>query len=91
MAYFANSSAGECFDEQCSRCKYGSEYCPIHSAQSNYNYDACNNEVASKILDMLVDNNGTCAMFEEFKKDFNIDAKELTLFDLVFDGKKDGN
>lgn len=88
MAYFPNSSAGECFDEQCSRCKYGQEPCPIFQVQIHYNYDACNNEVARKILDDLISNNGTCVMFEEFKEDFAIDVKNLTLYDELFNNGK---
>lgn len=64
MAYFPNGSAGEVFDEQCGRCRYGQEACPIYLAQLTFNYDACNNEVASKILDSLVKNDGTCQMFK---------------------------
>ncbi|MBA7500883.1 hypothetical protein ES704_03645 [subsurface metagenome] len=88
MAYFANSTEGECFDEQCSKCKYGELPCPIWLVQSNHNYDACNNKIARQILDELVSDDGTCTMFEEFKKDFNIDARELTLYDVLFNGKK---
>ena len=70
MAYFANGTEGECFDNQCSICKYGEEPCPIAFVQCEYNYDACNNEVATNILNDLIKNNGTCKMFKEFKKDF---------------------
>jgi hypothetical protein len=70
MAYFANSTEGECFDKQCSICKYGEKACPIAYVQSAYNYDACNNKVARIILDTLIKNDGTCTMFETFKKDF---------------------
>lgn len=70
MAYFANGSEGECFDNQCGICKYGEEPCPIAFVQIEFNYDACNNEAASKILNRLVNNDGTCEMFEMFRKDF---------------------
>ena len=73
MAYFPNGSAGYCFDEQCSRCRYGEGPCPIYLVQSIYNYDACNNEVASKILSELVKSDGTCAMFELDKAWFEKD------------------
>lgn len=63
MAYFSNSSDGSLFDEQCCKCRYGEGYCPIQSVQSRYNYDACNNPIASAILDELVKQDGTCAMF----------------------------
>jgi hypothetical protein len=64
MAYFANCSAGGCFEAQCMKCRFGQLPCPIAAAQYLYNYDACNNEVATNILDMLVKNDGSCAMFE---------------------------
>lgn len=70
MAYFPNGSSGEVFENQCEICKYGQELCPIAFVQSEYNYDACNNEVATKILNDLVKNDGTCQMFAMFKKDF---------------------
>ena len=64
MAYFPNSTAGEVFYAQCAKCRYGESPCPIALAQMNFNYDACNNEVATKILDSLVSNDGDCAMFK---------------------------
>ena len=72
MAYFANGTEGMCFDEQCSKCKYGEIPCPIAFVQMNYNYDACNNKVATAILQTLVHNDGTCEMFEFAKEDFKI-------------------
>ena len=77
MAYFSNGSEGMVFDEQCSICKYGEDPCPIAFAQMNWNYEACNNKTARAILDYFVKNNGECAMFNEFKKDFHIDARQL--------------
>lgn len=70
MAYFPNGSAGEVFDNQCLKCKYGEKGCPIWLVQVNYNYDACNNEVATKILNDLIKDDGTCEMYKEFEKDF---------------------
>ena len=64
MAYFANGTEGEVFGEQCSRCEYEEKECPIQFVQVMYNYDACNNETATKILDHLVKPIGTCRMFE---------------------------
>ena len=64
MAYFPNGTSGEVFDEQCGRCRYGEGFCPIWGVQNVYNYDACNNEVARKILYDLVKDDGTCAMFK---------------------------
>lgn len=72
MAYFSNGTEGMVFDCQCSICKYGEKPCPIAFVQMDYNYEACNNKVARAILDVLVKQDGTCAMFKEFKKDFEI-------------------
>ena len=90
MAYFSNSTEGSVFEHQCSLCKYGQDPCPIALVQFMYNYEACNNEVATKILNELVSNNGTCSMWKEFKKDFRIDpdVKEQSLFDEVFKNEK---
>ncbi len=74
MAYFSNGSEGMLFDEQCLQCKYGENYCPIAYVQVQFNYEACNNKTARAILDHLVNNNGDCAMFKEFKNDFEIDT-----------------
>ncbi len=81
MAYFSNGSEGEVFDEQCSRCKYGDKPCPIALVQTLYNYDACNNKVATNILDSLVKDDGTCTMFEMCKQDFFIDKNQMDLFE----------
>jgi len=78
MAYFSNGSEGMCFDDQCAKCKYGQEPCPIALVQMIYNYDACNNEVASNILNALVKNDGTCTVFELMKSDIKI--SDLPLF-----------
>lgn len=80
MAYFSNGSEGMVFDDQCQKCKYGDKPCPIAAVQMLYNYDACNNEVATKILDTLVKPDGTCTMWKEFKTDFAIDPDQLKLF-----------
>ena len=80
MAYFANGTEGECFDEQCSKCKYGDRACPIAFAQRYWNYEACNNEIATKILNSLVSDHGDCAMFNIFISDFAIDPNQLELF-----------
>jgi len=81
MAYFSNSTEGFALDEQCAKCKYGKYPCPIFAVQVNYNYDAVNNEVATKILDSLIKYDGTCSMWKEFKHDFEIDPNQLELFD----------
>ena len=82
MAYFSNGTDGSVFDEECIGCKYGQENCPIQYVQQEYNYDACNNKVARKILDHLVSNDGKCTMKNRFSKDLKTDAQNLKLFDL---------
>jgi len=79
MAYFSNSSGGAAFYAECGSCKYGQEPCPIALVQYEYNYDALNNETATKILDTLVDDDGTCAMKRAFIKDFKTDAHNLKI------------
>lgn len=79
MAYFSNGTEGMCFDDECRTCKYGEDPCPIAFVQMEFNYEACNNPTARKILNWLVANNGTCAMKETFKKDFKIDAHNLKI------------
>jgi hypothetical protein len=74
MAYFANGTEGSIFDEQCAVCKYGQEPCPIALAQITYNYDACNNEVATKVLNTIVDESGVCQMLKVFNKDLKTDG-----------------
>ena len=67
MAYFSNGSEGSRFEAQCQKCKFGDKPCPIAWVQMEYNYEAANNEVASKILDELVKNDGTCTMYKKFE------------------------
>lgn len=91
MAYFSNGTEGMTFDHQCSLCKYGEEYCPIAFVQFNYNYDAVNNEIATKILNDLVENNGTCIMYKTFERDFSRESETKnapSLFDVCFGGDK---
>lgn len=76
MAYFSNGTEGEVFDDQCSKCKFGEGTCPIAFVQQHFNYDACNNQVATDILNCLVNNDGTCMMYRTFEKDFSIEEKE---------------
>lgn len=91
MAYFSNGTEGSVFDHQCSLCKYGEENCPIAMVQLDYNYSACNNATAQGILNMLVRNDGTCEMYETFKKDLSIDPlvnrNIPSLFDVCFPEK----
>jgi len=76
MAYFSNSGEGSGFDEQCGRCKHGEGPCPIAFVQMAYNYEACNDKVATKILDELVKQDGTCTVFEMAKRDFASDGSQ---------------
>lgn len=80
MAYFSNGTEGGCFDEQCLKCKYGQDPCPIAFVQMNFNYDACNIPVARAILDALVKDDGTCTMFETFKSDLYAEGKQEEMF-----------
>lgn len=79
MAYFSNGSEASVFDDQCARCKFGDKPCPIAFVQTNYNYEACNNETARKILDELVKEDGICIVFEMAKTDFQINHNQITL------------
>ncbi len=80
MAYFSNSDDGFLFDIQCYKCKYGKHPCPIFLAQTTYNYQACGNETATAILDLLVESDGTCTMLEMAKKDFFVDINQGEFF-----------
>jgi hypothetical protein len=76
MAYFANGSEGEVFEQQCENCRYGQKPCPIANVQILYNYDAANNEVATEILNSLVSQDGKCSMLNTFYNDFAIPEDE---------------
>lgn len=67
MAYFSNGTSGEVLEAQCDKCKLKEGPCPIYFVQVAYNYDALNNKVATNILDGLIKNNGTCAMYNAYK------------------------
>ena len=77
MAYFANGTEGEVFDNQCGQCRFGMKPCPIAWVQSEFNYDACNNEVATNILDALVKQDGTCMMFKMDEDSFCDRRKDM--------------
>lgn len=81
MAYFSNGSEGEVFDAQCGKCKFGDKACPIAWIQTDYNYDAVNNQMATDILSELVKNDGTCTVWEMAREDFEIDPNQLSMFD----------
>ncbi len=82
MAYFSNGSEGVVFDDQCARCKFGKSPCPIAFVQMDANYDQHKDTsgTAKKILDHLVSDDGTCAVYEMAKQDFAIDPDQLDLF-----------
>ena len=81
MAYFSNGSEGVVFDDQCAKCKYGKRPCPIAFVQIDANYDQHKDTsgTATKILNHLVNNDGTCAVYEMAKIDFGIDPDQLQL------------
>lgn len=70
MAYFSNGTEGDVFTAQCGICKYGQEPCPIALIQMTYNYDQIGNDLARKIINDLVEEDGTCTMFKTFENDF---------------------
>jgi len=80
MAHFSNSTEGFLLDEQCMRCKFGQGPCPIAWVQHEYNYKACNDELAREILDNLVDQEKGCMLFTEFKRELYDDPNQLDLF-----------
>lgn len=80
MAYFSNSSEGDVFIAQCAKCKYGKSPCPIALVQTEYNYDAVNNSVATAILDTLIRKDGTCSVWIMAQKDFEINPNQLEMF-----------
>jgi Fe-S-cluster-containing hydrogenase component 2 len=77
MAYFSNGTEGIVLDDQCSRCKLGDKACPIYGVQMSYNYDAVNNDVATNILNELVDDDGNCQMLSKFHFIFSEQAEKL--------------
>lgn len=79
MAYFSNGTDGMAFDNQCGRCKYGQSPCPVAAMQMLYNYDQVGNDLARKIMDNFVKDDGTCTVFEMAKSDFEIDPNQLDL------------
>lgn len=82
MAYFSNGSEGMVFDDQCQKCKYGKHPCPIALVQLTYNYDQHNDKTgtARKILDHLVQDDGTCTVWQMARQDFEIDPNQIEIF-----------
>ncbi len=76
MAYFPNGASGEIYQaKHCEKCRNfrvrddsGVESCPIWDVHFFYSYEACNNETARNVLDMLIPEKGIqpqeCSMFE---------------------------
>jgi hypothetical protein len=54
MAYFSNASEADIFEMECCDCLLFNKPCPIAMAQAEFNYMACGDIVALKILNMLV-------------------------------------
>ena len=79
MAYFSNGTEGEVFDEQCSKCKYGKDPCPIAWVQMQYNYKQLDSKIAREMLSELVKKDGTCVMFITFKRDLKTDAHQTKM------------
>lgn len=77
MACFSNGTEGMCFENQCAKCKYGEQPCPIAWVQIEFNYEACNNPTARKILDHLVREDGSCSMYEMAENDFYVQSERL--------------
>ena len=86
MAYFSNSSEGGCLDEQCSRCKYGEECCPVFLCQIQGNYKQFDEPTVKELLGYLIADDGTCHVFELMKKDIEIKPPygQQTLFEVCF-------
>lgn len=80
MAYFSNSSE-DTLSEQCSKCKYGQDACPIFAIQINYNYDQHNDKsgTATKIMNELVKQDGTCAVWVMAKEHFAVDPNQMEI------------
>lgn len=84
MAYFSNGSEGMSFDVECLECFYGKDACPIAGVQMGYNYEACNNKVATNILNELIKNDGTCSMkklIEQKEPHKKYDGEHKNLFE----------
>ncbi len=69
MAYFSNGTEGAILERQCKECQIDDDICPILAMQLEYNYAQCKNELAIKIMNTLVDEDGICQMFELVNKE----------------------
>lgn len=72
MAYFTSGSdpSGDIFHDQCGTCIFGHGPCPIALIQVTMNYEQNKDKTgtATEIMEILVDDNGTCNMRRTFKK-----------------------
>ena len=62
MAYFSNSSEGAYLEAQCAECPLGDGPCPIYGAQMVFNYEQIGNDLATKIMNNYVSEEGVCQM-----------------------------
>lgn len=80
MAYFANSTMGEHFDEQCENCVHGFDetdpdpkFCPVARLQLDWNYSQIKDGDQKLALDILVPQKDTgeanCWFFKQ-KQDY---------------------
>lgn len=84
MAYFQNGTSGEVFHEQCARCRFGNSPCPISLVQMEFNYEAVNNKIATKIMDRLVRDDGSCTVFEMAEEFFDIERVPDSLVERAY-------
>ena len=61
----------------------------LADCQGNFRFALENNVIATKILNELVKNDGTCTVFEMAKSDFLIDENQLKLFDINYTDPND--
>ncbi len=85
MAYFANSSEGEYFDNQCDECLHSDIdiACPVSMVQLMFNYDQCCNKKLEEAMTCLVNKTGDCQMkpFIDVLRNKEADRKnEVKLF-----------
>lgn len=91
MAYFSNSSDGEQFESQCDKCIFGKEPCPIAFIQMEYNYTAASNDTATKILNHLVQDDGTCTMWNQFQSKLEFKLEENDMFGDIREDRRNKN
>lgn len=64
MAYFSNGTEGEILDDQCMKCPFGNQACPVYEVQTFYNYKQMNsgNKDLKDAMEMLINEPGICRM-----------------------------